>query len=214
MKERWERITAFIKHYWVFLSELGLIVAVVLFVPLLCFEIPIATCAQLLFSALLVFISFRLCSTQEAFNKYVRDRDTPDLIPVGLPKGKVGSSTIYWENDRETWETKLFFIFRVTNPAPTIAELWKVHIENSELSNQSWEMINWGEGPIEVTEGPREPALVMPNQIITIVFRGSVDQETVKKAATIKKLKWRFDYRIGNYETSTEYERDVTTKEQ
>jgi len=75
-------------------------------------------------------------------------------------------------------------------------------------------MINWGRKDVQVTEGSRKPALVMPNEITSIVFRATVDLETSKKVRDITKLKWCFDYRIGNYEKSTEYERDVTMKEQ
>ena len=74
-------------------------------------------------------------------------------------------------------------------------------------------MINWGSWPVERTKGPPKPALVMPNEMIGVVFRASVDQKRVEKIVTIKKVKWRFDYRIGNYkEKSTRYERDVIAR--
>ena len=198
MKERWEGSTSFIgKHNWLIPSAVFLMTLLIFFLLLFHWKASLAASAQILFSGSLVVTSVLLFTTQRAFN----ERDDLALASVRRPYYKVTESNL-----------SVNITFEVTNRAPMAARLSEVHIENSILSNEFWE-IQWGWGS-EATGGPRDlepPVLFKPHETIGIWLTASIkSEETLKEAKAIKQLKWCFVYQIGNYKKkSTRYTQDV-----
>ena len=195
------------KKPWLVPSVLGLMVLLIIFILVFYFETSLAISAQILFSGSLVVTSVLLFRTQKAFNKYVREKDNLDLISGEHPSRRFPTPEP---------ETFVSFRFLVTNPAPMVAILYKVHIENSELSNKSWETVNWSVMRMDigrmVSALPQttSPALVQPHGSISVLFRTRLDKDKSKEVLNITELKWRFDYQIGNYKMkSTSYKGDV-----
>jgi len=211
-----ERTRSFIgERDWLIPSVLGVMVLLV-FSLLLLYKTSLAVSAQILFSGSLVVTSLLLVSIQRAFNKHVREKDDPDLIIVGDPERNIRQESRSGK-DKHIVE----FMFRVCHPAPIFAALWKVHIKNTELSNESWEIQNWKIEKIDIDRRvlirsqSYLPVLVKPNEITNVIFEAIVDVDTRDEAKNITKLKWGFEYQIGNYQRKTKgYERNVTTKKQ
>ena len=205
------------KKPWLIPSVLGVIVILMFFLSVFYFKISFATSAQILFSGSLVVTSVLLLTIQRAFNKHVREKDNPDLVIVGDPECRISKQS-KGGKDGHIVE----FTFRVCHPAPVFAALWKVHIENGELRDESWKVLNWTIEKIDIVGRevlirgqPYLPVLVKPNEITKVVLRATVDVDTRDEAEKITELKWRFEYQIGNYKRKTKrYERNVATKQQ
>jgi len=223
MKKRCcERIRSFVNQNRLII--LGMLTVVILILLGLYFEIALAV-AQLIFSASLAFTSFLLFRIQRAFNEHVRafnehvrEKDDPDLVTVGDPECRIVGGT---KDGKDVH--KVEFTFRVCHPAPVFAALWKVYIENIELYDyrMSFKIQNWKIEKIDIDKRvlirsqSYLPVLVKPNEITSVIFEATVDVGTRDEAKNITKLKWGFEYQIGDYKRKTKsYERNVTKKEQ